>query len=984
MMSGYLTIRVANSGEMLFLAEFKNTDWSDARMARKRFREAFLVIGLTFIPRVLAAQVSTGTVEGFLRDADAHPRGGAAIVVSGGAGFRSKLETNANGAFALVAPYGRYQLSPDGALGPESFGVEIYVAPLQITHVDLQIDESGAFHLVKQSAEEIPGLWSNTSGGRTYPDGFTVQSALLNREPESEIQPLDYTGLAANRLPLESRGALSWTDTQYKLDGMDATDSYQPGGAAVVPDIEALSDVVARGSFAQVGSGSAGTEVSLFSREANSSWHGAVSTADTGSLLTSANLPPPDLRGLVQQPDQFIWFTRDRFEAGGPIKKWADLFASVAGQWALQTVPLASVGTNQGSQMLFGDLRSRIRASAKDQLDLVYSGSRVSLSDGGVPADFVDLMSRRMAPSFVLPGGFQNESEADQFNYLQAGWTHELPAASNLGVLQVRFGYSMVHLNTTPVQQDGTPRQSSIELVGGMVSGASPIADLATRARQEVTGAWVLDPLRIGSSHHQIAIGADWEGSSPTDRVTTPSDMNLVTVNGSAAFAVEFNTPLVAREVVRSSSLSITDHGTFSRGLSLDAGVFADFSRGSLPAQSSPAGDFAPPRVFAAQPDLITWNSISPRFGLAWRVPHSRGLVLRGGYFRLHAPLAGRDLDFGNPNSLGGSQYQWNDLNSDGLFEPSEQGALLLRFGGPYSSISPSLRRPYADQFNVGVELVNAKGDGITALFYHRDDEARLAALDTGVAAGAYTPMTITDPGDNGIPGTIEQRALVVYAQNPATFGEDRYVLSNPPGLRTFTEGISVEVNKKLRALTLRAALASEESFGPTNPGDGVLENDPGIVGALLMDPNTTVFASSRSFMDRAYLIKTQISYRLPRAWSGVELDSVVDYNDGLPFGRELLVTGLPQGPLLVGATQRGSSGQGGYRAEAVVNWNLRLRRDFHVPVGTLSGVLDILNALDYSASLQENDISGAAFTSRLPVVIQPPRNVRVELDYEF
>ena len=662
-------------------------------MMRKRFREGLLLASLVLIPCVLPAQMTTGMAEGSLRDANGHPLEGVTIAVSGGAGFRAAVQTNTNGEFVVVAPYGRYKLSPQGALGPESFGVEIYVAPLEITRVDLQADASGAFQLVRQSAEEVPGLWSDTTGERIYPEGFSLQSALLNREPESDTQPLDFQGLSDNRLALESRGALSWTDTQYTLDGLDATDSYQPGEVAILPDMEALSDVLARGGFAQVDSGSAGAEVGLFSAEANPSWHGAVSSADTGSLLTSGNLPAPNKSGIVQQPDQFIWFTRDRLEAGGPITKWADLFASVAGQWTLQTVPLASPGTNQGSQMLFGDLRSRIRLSANDQLDILYSGSRVSLSDGGVPADLVDLMARRMAPSLVLPGGFQNESEADQFNYLQAGWTHELPAASHLGLVQVRYGYSMVHLNTAPLQQAGAPQQSTIELLGGMVTGATPIADLATRERQQVAGAWVLEPLGIRSSHHQIALGAGWEGSSPTDRVTTPLDMNLVTVSGAAAFVVEFKTPLVTREVVRSSSLWVTDHVTFPRDFSIDLGVFADFSRGSLPAQSSPAGTFVPGRTFAAQPDLIAWNSISPRAGFAWVVPHAHHLLARGGFFQVYAPLAGIYLDFGNPNSLGGNQYQWNDLNGDGLFEPGEQGALLLRFGGPYSSISPTLRR---------------------------------------------------------------------------------------------------------------------------------------------------------------------------------------------------------------------------------------------------------------------------------------------------
>ena len=168
-----------------------------------------------------------------------------------------------------------------------------------------------------------------------------------------------------------------------------------------------------------------------------------LSTANTGAALSSTNLPPPAARGLVQQADQFRWFTRDRLEIGGPLTKWADFYASGSGQWASQTEPLAAPGTDQRSRLLFGNARGRVRAGARDQFDALYSGSRIDLSDGGVPAGLEALTGNRMAPSFVLPGGFPGEPETDHFDFLQVGWTHLRPAASSLGVIEVRYGYSI-------------------------------------------------------------------------------------------------------------------------------------------------------------------------------------------------------------------------------------------------------------------------------------------------------------------------------------------------------------------------------------------------------------------------------------------------------------------------------------------------------------------------------------------------------------
>jgi hypothetical protein len=417
--------------------------------------------------------------------------------------------------------------------------------------------------------------------------------------------------------------------------------------------------------------------------------------------------------------------------------------------------------------------------------------------------------------------------------------------------------------------------------------------------------------------------------------------------------------------------------------LTLDLGAFADFSRGSLPGQSSPAGPFAPARTFSPQPDLIVWNSLSPRAGAAWQVPHSRGFVLRGTYFRLYVPLAGRYLDFGNLNSLGGSAYQWIASNFNGSFQPGEQGSLLLRFGGPFSSISPSLHRPYSDEFDISADFPLARQSVASIHLFRRDEKNRIAAIDTGVPAQAFTPVSILDPGPDGMPGTFDDQRLTVYAQNPATLGQDTYLLTNPAGLRMLHTGLLAEAGTEWRRLTLRASFLAEKSYGPANPGNAYYENDPGVVGALFLDPNTAIHATGRSFVDRAYVGKFQASYRLPSAWGGIEVASVAGYMDGLVFARQLPVAGLPQGPFLVATTVRGSP-EGGNRAQYVINWDLRLSRQFELPVGRFAVSADVLNVTNSGQRLQEDDLSGPSFNLRLPVSIQPPRLVRVGFQYEF
>ena len=900
----------------------------------------------------------------------------AGVVIEGG-GLRLLKHTDGNGRFALALPYGQYRISLEG---DRKSGAPVDIAPLGTVRVTVVVTPGAPVRIEIATAAE-PGVWTGDFGARVYPEGFSLGSALFAREPGTVTEPLDFAGLADNRLGVISQRGFSWTDTAIQFNGLDAGDDYQPGSPQILPDGDAVAATVVRSAFGLTPSTAFGAEIGLFPAQAGDSWHAAISSAGTAGALASNNLPPAAGRGAITQSEQYDWFTRDHAELGGPLSRWADVFVSGSGLWAAQAAPLAAPGTNQNSRLLFGNALGHIRAGAHDRFDALYSGSRIDLAGWGEPAGMEALAARRLSPEFLLPDGVAGLNETDHLDFVQAGWTH-VWAASAAGTLQIRYGDSFAHLDTAPAVV--TPiNQSSIELAGGAVTGEPPLTNLAVRARQQIAAAWEPGSVRLAGARHQFMAGGGWRTSSPQNRYRTPSDLNLITADGVPAEVVEFNTPLDSRERIAGASVWATDHMNPVRRLTLDLGLMADFSRGGVPAQSSPFGIYTPARQVAAQSNLIAWNSVSPRAGLAWQVPHAHGLVMRGAFFRLYAPLAGRYLDYGNPNSLGGSVYQWNDLNGDGWFEPGEQGALLARFGGPYSSISPSLRRPYADEWNLGAEMPLPLSTLASIHLFRRDEKDRIAAIDTGVTPQDFTPVTILDPGPDGIPGTFDDQQLTVYAQNPATLGHDQYLLTNPPGLRTLNSGVNAQLRTAWRGITVSASFVAEKSYGPTNPGNAIFENDPGVVGALFSDPNTDINATGRAFTDRAFTGKIEALYRLPTRWGGVQISTVADYTDGLAFARMLLVTGLPQGPFLVATTPRGSPG-GGNRAEHVQNWNLRLSREWPLAFGRIAAAADLLNVTNADLAIQQADLTGPTFNSRLPIAIEPPRFMRFEVRYRF
>jgi hypothetical protein len=937
----------------------------------------FLLL-LFLVPLILSAQLTTGIVEGALRDALGRPASHVVLFIAGDAGFQTTVRGDSEGRFTLSLPYGGYTISTQlSATGAPAVSIE--VRPLRTTYLELATDNSGHLHKSlyepgsKLSRPASLDVSSEATAATALPEGFVLQSTVSTLVPGAVTVPPDFTGLADNRLALVSVRSLSWTNTQLRWQGLDATDSYQPGRPVILPDMQGISDVVLREDF---NARSYGDEIGVFSEEPSTSWRGSISTFGTGSALSSSNLP--EASGTVQQRERFEWFTRERLEIEGPLAPWADVFASVSGQWASQTVQSAPRGQDQNSGMLFGQGGGYIHPDPHDTFDALYSISRSNLSTGGVPAGIEALTSRRESPEFNLPDGFPDQAEADAFHFLQLGWAHQHGA----GTFQLRYGYSTARLNTWPAAQ-ALPNQSRVELLGSSVTGDPPLDTLATRPRHEIAASWQPPIASPRSLRHQITVGGNWELSSPRNRMTAPSDLNLNTVAGAPAFVVEYNTPVNSLERIETVSAYVADHVALGHGLSLNFGAVVDISRGSLPRQSSPAGSFTPARNFPGSGDLIAWNSTSPRAGFAWRLPFVPRIVIEGGYGRFYSPLAARYLDYGNPNSLGGSVYRWTDLNHDGWFETDEQSSLISRFGGPYSSISHSLRPPYADEFDLAARLAITSGISGSVHLFRRDEKQRIVALDSGLGANAFTPVQVLDPGPDGIPGTFDDRPLTVYEQNPATFGADHFTLMNSRDLRELNAVFVAEIRSEWHGLHFAAAFTAEKAWGPTNPGNAAVENDPDVIGTLFIDPNSAEQTLARSYVDRAYIGQMQALYRFPSFLGGLEVASIANYLDGLPFARQLLVPNLAQGPFLIATTVRGSP-EGGDRSQYIVNWNLRLGREFALKRGRLFTVADLLNVMNSAQAIQESDLTGSSFNLRLPVSLQPARFVRLGLTYSF
>jgi hypothetical protein len=872
------------------------------------------------VNQVCQAQLTVGAVEGSIevvRGAVA----GVPLDIQGPTGSAIQLKSDARGRYFAVVPYGVYTVR---AISIDAT-CRVRVVPLQVSRCDLL---SGKNRAVLSGRHPVPGA-------------YNAAQQLLFLAPAAVTEPLDFAGLGNIRLPLISFEASSWTETGFRLNGMDVTDSYQPGRPVLLDDAAADEAVLHQ----------SGPAVAIYLRGPERLWHGGLATEDTGSALTGDNLPAPPDRGLLQRSSVFHWFTRDTAQLSGPLSRWADLSLTGAGQWASQSAPLRSSGTPIGSRILLGNVQGAVRVSSRDRATALYSGSRLDLSNDGWPAAFEPILASRIMPTFYGVDGFENLRETDHLDVVQAGWTHQFNN-DRTGVLEARYQYSTAHLNTAPTGAKSAP--SSIDLLDPARPDA-PLSNLAIRTRHEFEVAYQSGEVRFLHMTHRYAVGAGWEEAQPRNRFQIPFGTDLITVSGQPAFVVRFNAPANTRARVRSSASYAADIIRLAHGISLDLRLGVDHANGEV----------------SGGPVSISWTNPSPRLGIAAPIPRLPRIILRGSYGRTYSRLAGRFLDFADPHSLGAVVYS------------ADTGAPVQRFGGAYSDVVAGLKRPYADEFRLSADFHLPGRSAFSVTLARRDEKNRMAAINTGVPDTSYQPVPVMDPGGDFKPGTFDDQTLVLYKQDPSSLAQDHYTLSNPAGLRALTEAITAEASTRYGFMDFRASFTAEKSFGPTNPGNSAWVNDPGIVGALYSDPNTLIHAAGHPFIDRAFIGKFQAVAHLPQKFGGLELISMVNYLDGLPFARRLLVTGFPQGPFLVDATIRGSP-EGGHRAEYVLNWNLRISRDWPVSFGQLRATADILNVLNNGNKIIENDLSGPQFNDRPALGVPPPRMLRLGLRWIF
>jgi hypothetical protein len=449
------------------------------------------------------------------------------------------------------------------------------------------------------------------------------------------------------------------------------------------------------------------------------------------------------------------------------------------------------------------------------------------------------------------------------------------------------------------------------------------------------------------TSRHEITAGGTADRASSSTAPLPPTAI-YERVDGVPARLWRFSSPdLDSHRHAWTLTAFASDRFALTDAMTIDANLTIDSTRAS--AERSPS--------------KINWLTVLPSVFFSSQF----GTPLKARFITGVARIADRPLlpwlAYGDPAAPTADVFRWDGEN---ILPPP----LMMRVGpgtggdDAFSAIDPQLKRPVTDHFVIALEYLPSETYSFKVTGLAGRQTSLINVVNTGVAAASYSVFTIPDANADWVNPADDQQ-LTVYERRRETFGQDRYLLTNPD-IEAATMG-AVIVGAAVttpRVLFRIDATASASVGSGSNRGFTAIENDQSVLGELFTNPNGSTYARGRLFNDRAYTIKSLAIIRLP---SQISVGTIARFQDGQPFSRLAIVPFLNQGAEAIQTFPRGRS-RFSYRATL----DVRLQKRIHVGATRLDLIADAYNLLNAASEVEEYVVTGPRF--REITAVQPPR----------
>ena len=647
------------------------------------------------------------------------------------------------------------------------------------------------------------------------PTSDNLFSVLETTQPSVTSDRFSGSGLYTGQASRIGSFFSSWSETRFRIGDADISDPRGTGAPMLLPDLGLWDHVDVTIGMMPADLNAPGLEITLDPLRPTATWTHTVSA--TAGLPTSA---PATGAPYVARLNGFDHVNAI---ASGP------LLPDAQGTPRLGAVFGAS--WTRGSQF-----NGAVPASADATLGSAFANLVFKPSD----RNQIQTIGWVQTSTTPFDAGVQfnqpNATTGATAGHVQASWERR-SAERPLWRLYANY-----------TQRNETPNYNpSIGAVFDDV-GDDPISTLAflspTSVNQWSTGVRLL-PVPIATRRRQ-SIQAGLEVGGARQRSSSFfSGVAGETVDNIVARIWQFNAPKTTSVRDETTVIGyVTDHIELAPRFSLDAGIRFDSVSGS--AQNAQQG--------------ISWQSWLPRASMKWTIAGETKMFV--GFSRSANRLPLDALAIGDPSAPTADISQWI-APAGSAPTLASTGALIARVGPgtggdpTFSAIDPHLERPRTDELTAGFESHPGSALRLRLVGLLQRETNLLGLVDTGAPLTAYSTVSVPDPGLQLL-NPIDDQILTVYNRLPSSFGQDRYLLTNP-GETARSAAIEASGEWKSEHLVVSGGLSANYSQGPAaNVGSGPLENEQDLIGDLYTDPNAATFSQGRLFTDRAYRDQTE------------------------------------------------------------------------------------------------------------------------------